>query len=139
MSNYHYIFENGEPVPAQRGDRATHALVPIVGFAEESLNVLASRAWANSVRWFPHQAGWSEHETLAHYALGAAEEAGEVAGVVKKHTAYLADDPKRRGLDELAGEITDALTYLLALAGYLGLDLGAAWDANVAKCEERWG
>ena len=105
----------------------------------QSLNAMARQARSNSVRWFPHQSEWTQQETLAHYGLGATEEAGEVAGVIKKFTAYLVDDPKRRTLDELPGEIVDALTYLLALAGYLLIDLETAWDDNIAKCEQRWG
>ena len=104
-----------------------------------TLNTYASAARSNSLRWFPQQSEWSHDVTLAHYALGAAEEAGEVAGIIKKVTAYAEGQANRRSLDELPGEIMDALIYLFALAGYLDIDLDAAWQDTVVKCEARWG
>lgn len=104
-----------------------------------SLNKLAVEARVNSLRWFPQQMDWDMATTLCHYALGVGGEAGEVCEVIKKYTTYRPDQANRRDLSEAGGEIVDCMTYLLALAGFLGLDLDSAWEANIAKCEERWG
>lgn len=71
---------------------------------------------------------------LANAALGISDEAGEVAGIIKK--VLYQDHP----LDavKLADEMGDVLWYLALLATTLGFSLGDVAAANVAKLEKRY-
>lgn len=69
------------------------------------------------------------------WALGACEEAGEVAKEVKRHVVY------GRPLDREAmrAELGDALWYLTALADSLGLSLADVAAANERKVRAKFG
>lgn len=72
-------------------------------------------------------------ERLPHVAMGLAEEAGEVAGVVKK-SQY-----NGRGLDleRLEEEAGDALWYLTQVADTLGMTLAELAYSNIKKLHAR--
>lgn len=110
-----------------------------------TLAALGARMIADSEAWFPMVHGRGRKATVLHYALGLGGEAGEVLDVVKKadicgwsHHCELHADGKH-DLDALGSELADALTYLLALASRLGVDLDAAYAAKRSVNVERWG
>ena len=72
-----------------------------------------------------------------YVALGASNEAGEVAGKVKK--AWRDDDCQitEKKKEELIGEIGDVLWYLSQLADELGVSLGAIAEKNIDKLLDR--
>lgn len=73
-------------------------------------------------------------DTLAMLALGAADEAGEVAGAVKKYL-YQGHDFDRGKLIE---EIGDTLWYLTNLCTVIGAEVADVAAANVRKLERRF-
>lgn len=106
------------------------------------LNELAALASANSERWFPHlhdRTVTSEHEQLKHMALGLAEEAGEVAGVIKKLTGYASGQDAHSTYDSLGMELCDVLVYAFNIAAILDLDLDSSLASKIAVCNGRWG
>ena len=110
-----------------------------------TLAALGARMVADSKAWFPsvHQRG--RKATATHYALGLAGEVGEVLDVIKKADicGWVSECELHAGgkhdADALASELADALTYLLALASRLGVDLDAAYAAKRQVNIERWG
>lgn len=74
------------------------------------------------------------HDQLANAALGISDEAGEVAGLVKKmlYQGHQANATK------LADEMGDVLWYLALLATTMGFSLGDVAAANVKKLEARY-
>lgn len=111
-----------------------------------ALAALQAQAYANSQAWFPNLHARGHREVRLHYAVGLNEEAGEVAGVIKKanlcgglmETCDL-HAPGRHTKEALSGEIADVLVYLAALAEHEGIDLAAAVDRKRAELVERWG
>lgn len=73
-------------------------------------------------------AGESKERALAHYALGLCEEAGELAGVIKKHVFY--GHPLDR--DKLVKEAGDVLWYLASLLE----TTGSSFADEVAAIQE---
>jgi NTP pyrophosphatase (non-canonical NTP hydrolase) len=74
---------------------------------------------------------------LNYAGLGASNEAGEIAGKIKKiwrDDDGVVTDEKRIAI---AGEVGDVLWYLGQVADQLGLDLGAIAEANLAKLADR--
>ena len=69
---------------------------------------------------------------LMENVLGLGEEAGEVLGKIKK----LIRD-KNFSKSEIIKELGDCLFYITAIANYLGDDLQAVADANMAKLKDR--
>lgn len=110
-----------------------------------SLNDLASRQHADSVRWFPSvhkpvELSGRQH-AIAHFALGIAGEAGEIANKVKKHVGYgdQSDQYSEAWLVEhLSDEIPDVLVYLLDLAAELGIDIERSMSDKHGICMGRW-
>jgi NTP pyrophosphatase (non-canonical NTP hydrolase) len=114
---------------------------------------ITEQALGNSRRWFPELHARGLAEQIIHQTLGLAGEAGEVANVVKKaNRAGWQTKGIRIGTSEVvphyeivsidndaADELADVLTYLLNLAGLLGVDLVEAFHRKQAICEERWG
>jgi hypothetical protein len=97
--------------------------------AAPTLNQLAEQSRSNSERWFPHLHDphiTSPNELLKHFTLGLTEEAGEVAGVVKKMTGYRKGQADHSSPLNLAHELVDVLTYLLHIAAHEGIDIDAA-------------
>lgn len=68
-------------------------------------------------------------------ALGAADEAGEVAGYVKKHVLHQHGPVVP---DELAKEIGDVLWYLAGLCTVCGISMEEVMIRNIAKLEKRF-
>ena len=107
-----------------------------------TLNELAAMCRTNSERWFAHlhdPAITSDAGRLKHMALGLAEEAGEVAGVVKKMTGYRDGQAKHSTGANLPHELVDVLVYLLNIAADQGVDLDSALIEKTAVCNQRWG
>lgn len=81
---------------------------------------------------------WRDHGDhrvgLSHAAMGLAEEAGEVAGVVKRHVGY--GQPLDR--EKLCRELGDALWYLCRLADEAGIGADEVMSVNVAKLRARY-
>lgn len=71
---------------------------------------------------------------LVWNALGLTDEAGEVAGAIKKGVLH------QHGLDrdKVAKELGDVCWYIAALCTILGLDLGEVMQANIDKLRVRY-
>jgi NTP pyrophosphatase (non-canonical NTP hydrolase) len=78
-----------------------------------------------------------EMTTLYYRALGLTNEAGEVAGKVKKlirdNQGSLSEESKKA----IAGELGDVLWYLQALSDFLGVPLEEIAQANLDKLLSR--
>lgn len=74
-------------------------------------------------------------ETLYYLTLGLANEAGEVAGVVKKYIR--GDYPQDEVIDRLESELGDVLWYLAVMAEVLGISLNDIAVHNIAKLQSR--
>ena len=73
-------------------------------------------------------------DQLANAGLGISDEAGEVAGLVKK--MLFQGHPANPVL--IADEMGDVLWYLALLATTMGFSLGDVAAANVKKLEQRY-
>ena len=73
-------------------------------------------------------------DQLANAGLGISDEAGEVAGLVKKmlYQGHPANPIK------IANEMGDVLWYLVLLATTMGFFLGDVAEVNVKKLEQRY-
>lgn len=105
------------------------------------LDTITHRARSNSARWFPELHARPARDQLTHLTLGLTGEAGEVANLVKKLNRRPDDTADLAGLelDLVAEELANVLTYLLNIAGLLGIDLAASFHHKQAICEQRWG
>ncbi|MFA5358035.1 MAG: nucleoside triphosphate pyrophosphohydrolase family protein [archaeon] len=74
---------------------------------------------------------------LAYYALGLADEAGEVAGKVKKLYRDMNGELTDEYRKELAKEIGDVLWYASCLSARLGYKLSEVAEMNVEKLSSR--
>lgn len=83
------------------------------------------------------EAGTRSLLALAYTALGASNEAGEVAGKIKKviRDGY-GDDPESKKL-AILDEVGDTLWYLAQVCSELGLNIEDAASRNVAKLSSR--
>lgn len=81
----------------------------------------------------------NEHKSVrdeyCNWAIGLAEEAGEVQTVLK-HYLWGGESLDK---EELAKELGDVLWYTAALATAVGLNLEAIADLNISKLEHRFG
>lgn len=75
---------------------------------------------------------YPSRDALSYLVAGLASEAGEVAGVWKKH---LRDGTGYK--DGLRAELGDVLWYVAMLATELGVDLGDVASGNMAKLASR--
>lgn len=91
-----------------------------------------------------YKAGECEPESILYCSIGLTEEAGEVAGKVKK--AMRGDDGGERGVPALVKlkrseaiklEMGDCLYYLARLAAECGFALSEVAAGNKAKLEDR--
>ncbi len=106
------------------------------------LRSIALQCSRNSERWFPHlhdRDVTSLNEQLKHMALGLTEEAGEVAGIVKKLTGYTAGQDAHSRYESIGHELADVIVYAFNLAAVLDVDLDRALAEKTAICEARWG
>ena len=75
------------------------------------------------------------HSALCHAVCGLTEEAGEVAGLLKREVFRGNEIPTERWVEELG----DVLWYLIAVAKEKGLNLDEIFEYNQKKCYERYG
>ena len=75
------------------------------------------------------------HSALCHAVCGLTEEAGEVAGLLKREVFRENEIPKERWVEELG----DVLWYLIAVVQEKGLTLDEIFMYNQIKCTERYG
>ena len=75
------------------------------------------------------------HSALCHAVCGLTEEAGEVAGLLKREVFRGNDVPKERWVEELG----DTLWYLIAVAKEKCITLDEIFEYNQKKCYERYG
>jgi NTP pyrophosphatase (non-canonical NTP hydrolase) len=133
------------PLPWTHGDdkheeALSHALeadelsaVPLL--PSLTLETLRDANWARQLEW-----PGNEECDVAFRALEFAEEAGEVAGAIKK---YLRAERGIAGttmtLADIADEMGDALISLDLVAGMLGIDLGLATSRKFNATSEKVG
>lgn len=98
--------------------------------AADELQRIATEARANSARWFPesHDDQAAAVPLAVHYAIGLAGEAGEVLNEVKKCLRHWSSGGSERLRHLVGPELADVFTYLVLLAGELGVDLIAAYE-----------
>lgn len=73
--------------------------------------------------------------SMEYAALGLANEAGEVAGVVKK---FIRDEPEyQQSREQMKKELGDTLWYLSECARTWGLQLSEIAEYNIAKLLDR--
>lgn len=132
---------------AHRVEIAAERVIESLGEAAmpKRLDDLGAQMLADSRAWFGQaEVHWNE---VTHFALGLGGETGEVLDVIKKADVCggeFADScefhaPGKHTREALAAEMADVLTYLLALAASLDIDLLAAYRAKRDVNVERWG
>ena len=87
--------------------------------------------------WFSFEPGKKELLGLLYCGLGTAEEAGEVAGKIKKvvrDNNGVVDDVQR---ERIKKEMGDVLWYLAGVAKELGINLGSVARDNILKLQGR--
>jgi NTP pyrophosphatase (non-canonical NTP hydrolase) len=72
-------------------------------------------------------------------ALGLAEEAGEVAGLMKRVLRNFPKDRIRATKESFIEEMGDVLWYLSACCEVQGTSLEEIWEYNKQKLKERYG
>lgn len=95
---------------------------------------LGRRALDDSRRWFPETS-----ESIAFTVLALAGEVGEVANIIKKIERGSHDFKDAKVRYDLNMEVADVFTYLVLLAGQLGVDLFALYDIKRIENERRFG
>ena len=71
--------------------------------------------------------------------LGLAEEAGEVAGLMKRQLRSNSRDAGKVTRERYIEELGDVLWYLAACCDQVGTNLEEIWDYNKIKLEGRYG
>ena len=79
----------------------------------------------------------SEISFMLH--LGLAEEAGEVAGLMKRVLRNFPKDRERISQENFIDEMGDVLWYLAACCSIQGTSLDEVWEHNILKLKERYG
>lgn len=72
-------------------------------------------------------------------ALGLAEEAGEVAGLMKRVIRDFPKDKPRITKEKFIEELGDVLWYLAACCETQNTSLDEIWEYNISKLKERYG
>lgn len=75
----------------------------------------------------------------ANVMLGLAEEAGEVAGLMKRVLRNFPKDSARATKENFIDEMGDVLWYLTACCAVQGTSLEEIWEYNKQKLKERYG
>lgn len=89
----------------------------------------------NQISESPDLRGLDPKTALQHAVCGLTEEAGEVAGLLKRECYKNKYIPGERWVDELG----DVLWYLVATATVLNIPLDEIWEYNHKKLEDRYG
>ena len=97
-------------------------------FLSSAISLNSYQKAAEGFKVFP------EKYAIIYPALGLTEEAGEVAGKVKK---WLRGDKPELDKEALKKELGDVLWYLASLAGDLGFTLEDVAKTNIEKLTER--
>ncbi len=71
--------------------------------------------------------------------LGLVEEAGEVAGLMKRVLRNFPKDQERITKENFIDELGDMLWYLTACCLSHNVSLEEVWEHNIKKLEERYG
>ena len=71
--------------------------------------------------------------------LGLAEEAGEVAGLMKRQLRNKSRDAGKFTRERYVEELGDVLWYLAACCNCAGTTLEEIWEQNTDKLKERYG
>lgn len=71
--------------------------------------------------------------------MGLTEEAGEVAGLMKRVIRGTPKDIERATLEAFMEELGDVLWYLVACCESQGISLEDVWLYNIQKLKERYG
>lgn len=83
------------------------------------------------------QSGTGSFNALSYATLGLVNEAGEVAGKLKKVWRDEEGKIGKTAEDALVGELGDVLWYLSAAASELGYSLDEVAERNIAKLNSR--
>ena len=83
--------------------------------------------------------GRSAHEVKLMLHLGLAEEAGEVAGLMKRVLRNFPKDQVRTTKENFTDELGDVLWYLTACCISHDITLEEVWEHNIKKLKERYG
>jgi NTP pyrophosphatase (non-canonical NTP hydrolase) len=92
------------------------------------------------VERFVERRDWHRFHTPKNLAMSLAIEAAELM----EHFQWLTPEQSRAVAEQadrraaVAEELADVLAYLLAMANELGLDLAAAFEAKMAKNEQKY-
>lgn len=70
--------------------------------------------------------------------LGLAEEAGEVAGLLKRVLRNFPRDKERITREKFVEELGDVFWYLTACCSCCSISLDEIWEYNIQKLEERY-
>lgn len=93
-----------------------------------------------SVRQFSEERNWEQFQDPKSLLLALMGEVGEVAELVQwtREDAVVSEfqSPQRR--ERIGDELADVFIYLVRLADVLGVDLGAAAQAKLARNSERF-
>lgn len=75
------------------------------------------------------------------FCLGLAEEAGEVAGLMKRRlrSNLSRGDQERSSQEHFKEELGDVLWYLTACCEVFGTSLDEIWEYNTCKLQKRYG
>ena len=96
--------------------------------------------FAAAVRAFSTERDWGQFQDPKSLVLALMGEVGEVAELLQWVPADQAvaafEAPERRA--RIGDELADVLIYLVRLADVLGVDLGAAGEAKLARNQERF-
>jgi NTP pyrophosphatase (non-canonical NTP hydrolase) len=71
-------------------------------------------------------------------SLGLAEEAGEVAGLMKRVLRNFPQDRERATKENFINEMGDVLWYLTACCQVQGTSLEEIWEYNIQKLKARY-
>lgn len=97
-------------------------------------------AFTSAVRAFSTERDWGQFQDPKSLVLALMGEVGEVAELVQWVPADQAvaafEAPERR--ERIGDELADVFIYLVRLADVLGVDLGAAGEAKLARNHARF-
>lgn len=105
------------------------------GTGDSHLSLMAKQCVEDSERWFGDNACVF---SVSHHALAMAGEVGEFCNIVKKIERGSLNSGDSKVRYDLAMELTDVFTYLLNLAGLMGIDLEKSYQVVRNNNEKRF-